>query len=506
MSLELTSSLLAAAVAVVLCVNLARKDSRRPPPGPAALPIVGNLFDLPVHEPWKVYQDWSARYGSDVIHMKVFGTDILVVNSAKAASDLFGHKSALYSDSRPRMPMIQEVIGLGWHFGFMPYGPGPYGDLWRQHRRIFAQHSSAFSTEQQLKWTKIFLVNLLTSPDDFMEHAQHFAAGSSLEVTFGLQVQPSGNPDPFIGAAKQVVQSMTEAGLFGTYMVDFLPFLKYIPFLPFKRQAKEWRTASDIAAHVPWDLMTKAAESGVSSPSVASELLASGDLDQTSSRQAIAAMFASGSAATVSALTSFILAMTLYPDVQRAAQEEIDSVVQGRLPGLSDEPKLPYVTAIIREVGRWNPVVPLAFPHSLSSDDIYNGYHLPAGSVVLPNSWAILHDPAVYPEPETFKPSRFLTQDGKLNPLVKDSEVWGYGRRACPGRKVAESELFLAFASVLTSFNIAPATSESGQILIPNGEYGSGMLRRKKLTFARYPKPFKCSIRPRSKEVVQLLQ
>jgi hypothetical protein len=44
-----------------------------------------------------------------------------------------------------------------------------------------------------------------------------------LEISFGLQVQPSGQPDPFIGAATQAVEAMTETGIFGTYLVDFLP-------------------------------------------------------------------------------------------------------------------------------------------------------------------------------------------------------------------------------------------------------------------------------------------
>lgn len=48
-------------------------------------------------------------------------------------------------------------------------------------------------------------------------------SGIVLETTFGLQVQPSGQPDPFIGAAKQAVEAMTAAGLFGSYLVDYLP-------------------------------------------------------------------------------------------------------------------------------------------------------------------------------------------------------------------------------------------------------------------------------------------
>ncbi|KAJ7512616.1 cytochrome P450 [Mycena galericulata] len=498
--LELASSL-AVICAAALCIRYIRRDSRPTPPGPRPLPLIGNLWDIPKHEPWLVYQNWSRRYGSDIIHMNVLGTDILVVNSAQAASALFGQKSAIYSD-RPRMPMLGELVGLGWHFAFMPHG-----DDWRTHRKIFTQESSTSAVqryqEQELKWTKILLKNFVQDPTNFMEHVQHMASGIVLETTFGLQVQPSGQPDPFISAAKQAVEAITETGLFGSYLVDFLPVLKcvpsWLPFATFRRQAKEWRKSSDIAAHVPFNILKHNIAVNNYVPSVGSKILTGGeDVDETAVRQTTAAMFASGSAATVSALSTFILAMRLYPDVQAKAQREIDQVVSGRLPNFSDEANLPYITAIIREIGRWNPVVPLAFPHMLSADDMYEGFHLKAGSVVFPNAWAILHDPVVYPEPHIFKPERFLTENGKLDPQAKDPEAtWGFGRRSCPGRKMATSSMYIAVATILATFNISAAFDSSGNPIEPSCEYGSGTLR--------YPKAFKCAIKPRSAEATVLI-
>lgn len=61
---------------------------------------------------------------------------------------------------------------------------------------------------------------------------------------------------------------------------------------------------------------------------------------------------------TVSALGTFILAMLLHPEVQRRAQEQLDTVVgSGRLPDLSDRPSLPFIDAILNECLRWQPVV-----------------------------------------------------------------------------------------------------------------------------------------------------
>ena len=62
----------------------------------------------------------------------------------------------------------------------------------------------------------------------------------------------------------------------------------------------------------------------------------------------------------VGALSTFYLAMSLFPDAQRQAQEEIDRVIGGsRLPTLADRGRLPYVTALLNEVYRWRPVVSL---------------------------------------------------------------------------------------------------------------------------------------------------
>ncbi len=67
-----------------------------------------------------------------------------------------------------------------------------------------------------------------------------------------------------------------------------------------------------------------------------------------------------GSDTTVAAVGGFILAMLMNPDVQAKAYSELEKVLgPGDLPRFSDEPSLPYITAIVREVLRHNPVTPL---------------------------------------------------------------------------------------------------------------------------------------------------
>jgi hypothetical protein len=85
----------------------------------------------------------------------------------------------------------------------------------------------------------------------------------------------------------------------------------------------------------------------------------------------------------------FILAMAMYPEVQKKAQSQLDRVlVDGRLPELSDRPSLPWVDAIIKETLRWSSMTPVSLAHSTSSHDmLQDKYFIPEGTIVMANVW-----------------------------------------------------------------------------------------------------------------------
>ena len=96
-----------------------------------------------------------------------------------------------------------------------------------------------------------------------------------------------------------------------------------------------------------------------------------------------------------STIQTFFLAMAANPHVLAKAQAELDAVLgplagagdQARLPTFTDRARLPYVNAIVLEVLRWNPAVPLGLAHQLTRDDVYRGWHVPKGTVVWANIW-----------------------------------------------------------------------------------------------------------------------
>jgi cytochrome P450 len=95
-----------------------------------------------------------------------------------------------------------------------------------------------------------------------------------------------------------------------------------------------------------------------------------------------------GTDTSVTSVKNFFTVLLLFPDIQAKAQAEVDTIVHtGRLPELSDKPKLPYLHAILKELFRWQPIVPTGFPHLTTEDDEYRGYFIPKGSIVMGNTW-----------------------------------------------------------------------------------------------------------------------
>ncbi|KAJ6570091.1 cytochrome P450 [Mycena vulgaris] len=474
------------------------------PPGPRKLPLVGNLFSMPSHSEWETYWKWSQESNSDIIHLNAAGTSIVVISSVEAAKDLLDKRSVIYSD-RPRSTMLNELVGADFMFAFQKYG-----DTWRTHRRLFHQDFQPIAAKlfrpQELQAAHQLIRRILDTPDDFAQHFLHVMGAIIMSIAYGLDVKPS--DDPYLNAAHAAIRAISAAGIHGRFLVDNLPALKYIPnWFPgaeFKRKAAEWNGMVKKMMDIPFTDAKRAWVEGVARPSFTTNRLRAlyeneGEAVQEQDIKEVAGtLYAGGTDSTSATLLGFVRAMLENPDAQRKAQKEIDSVVSpGQLPDFTDEAALPYVTAVLKEILRWWTIAPIGVPHFIAVEDIYRGYRIPAGSVVIANSWAMLHDETVYPDPHLFKPERFLI-DGQLNPAIRDPEAaFGFGRRACPGRHMARDTLWIMVASMLAVFDIAKAVDQDGQPIEPPPGHISELVVT--------PLPFKCSITPRSKEATELI-
>ena len=177
-----------------------------------------------------------------------------------------------------------------------------------------------------------------------------------------------------------------------------------------------------------------------------------------------------GAETTSTTMAWWMLAMIAYPETQFRAHAELDAVVgRGRVPTFSDYPHLPYIRAMVKEVLRWRPATPLAAPHRSIEDDWYEEVFIPKGTICIPNVWHMNHDPAIYGNSAAnFDPARYLDEAGgdiMSSPSDAKEEghvTYGFGRRVCVGRYMANNSLFIQIAMLLWATNIKRKTDASG--------------------------------------------
>ncbi|XP_053603696.1 probable cytochrome P450 304a1 [Plodia interpunctella] len=167
-------------------------------------------------------------------------------------------------------------------------------------------------------------------------------------------------------------------------------------------------------------------------------------------------MFPAASTA-ASVLTLLLERLVIQPELQDGMQEEVDRVVgSGRLPNLDDRQNMPYTEACIRESMRFDTQIPFGVPHRATRDTVFNGYHIPKDTMVAVNYVMLNNDKAIWGDPETFRPERFIG-GGKLD-LSKDRSLpFGAGHRLCAGETFTRNTMFCTVAALMQRFRVERA-------------------------------------------------
>ncbi|XP_061190691.1 steroid 17-alpha-hydroxylase/17,20 lyase-like [Saccostrea echinata] len=171
-------------------------------------------------------------------------------------------------------------------------------------------------------------------------------------------------------------------------------------------------------------------------------------------------------------LLSLIQILAKRPDLQKSIQIEIDNViVVARKPDLQDRQQCHLVEAVILETLRYIPVVPITFHNTLGDTEV-NGVFVEEYTTVVCNFWTALHNEKEWKDPFTFKPERFLQEDGSLlpstDPARKRMVAFGLGKRSCIGEVFAKSRMFLFVATLLQSFSILEPEDKTLPDLLPD--------------------------------------
>ncbi|PBK94452.1 cytochrome P450 [Armillaria gallica] len=478
------------------------------PPGPKGLPVIGNLFDMPTEREWLTFAKWGEKYAS----ITILGRRMVVLNSAQMAISILDKKSSIYSD-RPVVGMGGELVGWKNLLPLMPYGA-----RFRNHRRLARQLFGTNVTMNQFLpmlelETRRSLKRILTRPEELSEHIRKAAGAIILQISHGYTTQEDN--DPFIELAERTMHQSSLATAPGGFLANYIPILTRLPdWFPgagFKQTAREYASTLNDFVEKPYNYVKQEMAAGTARHSLTSSQL-EGEVTvekEYNVKWLASALYAGGADTTVASIYAFFKAMLLYPDIQAKAQAEIDTVIgSDRLPRFDDRKHLPYVNALALEVIRWHTVAPTALPHCSTEDDVQSGYFIPKGSLVYPNIWKMLHDPAVYDQPFEFKPERFIRTEAKEPELDPYKLTFGFGRRlvhmicidADPGRVLADASIFISCAMTLSVFNISKY-SENGVVFEPDTGHTAGIVRQE----ISHPTSFKCAIKARSDKALGII-
>ncbi|KNG81214.1 putative cytochrome P450 [Aspergillus nomiae NRRL 13137] len=472
------------------------------PPGPPPKPIIGNLKDLPPNgeRDWEHWLKHKQLYGP-ISSITVLGQTFVILNDAKLAVELFEKRSKWHSD-RPQMFFATEMAGIGGILGMIRYSDRSRAIQKAMSKEIGSKVAvSRFHGLQEAE-TRRFLLRVLEAPDDLRDHIRKEAGAVVLKLAYGYTVEPH-KADPLVELADVSMCYFSSVCRYGAWLVDVIPSLRYLPsWFPgteFKRVGQKSKEAFDNFGGKPYNFVKQQMSQGTHHPSYLSSILESEDIEPGSEKEYVtkwsaASIYAGGADTTVSTMACFFLAMALYPEAQRKGQEEIDRVIGNRLPTFADRDNLPYIDAMVKEVLRWHPVVPTNLAHVSTHDDMCQGYFIPKGSIILANLWGFTHDPDVFHDPREFKPERYLGDNPEPDP---HRLAFGFGRRICPGRVMADAAIYLNIAQCLAAFNIGKKVVD-GKEVEPRVEFQAALIS--------HPEPYDVSIKPRSSMHEELIR
>lgn len=397
--------------------------------------------------------------------MPMGSQDWIVITSDTIAQELFNKRGTIYS-TRPHSEVIDEMA-KGTRVII-----AKYGEKLRQFRRIMNNYLSIKKIEEYNDVMNNQLLKMLLgiaeqdgNKDDFWWLIKRYAINVVLFIAFSLEIERYDDP---------LIQDIVNEGLVFNQML--VPFNRMSDFIPLyktffgsgsamKAASTHWIEQRRVYGGL-FERLQKNMANGTAKECFGTQMIkerAKENLTDVEISQLSASLISAGNETTSATLLWTVALLIRHPHVLKNAQEEVDKVVgRDALPDWSNEPDMPYIRALVKEVHRFRPVTPLGVPHATTTEDVYEGYTIPAGSTVILNVWGISQDPKRYKDPKEFNPDRFLGYKlsaseyaNAADATQRDHFDYGGGRRICAGIHLAEKSLFKAIACLVWCFDLS---------------------------------------------------
>uniref|UniRef100_A0A0D9VZA5 Cytochrome P450 n=1 Tax=Leersia perrieri TaxID=77586 RepID=A0A0D9VZA5_9ORYZ len=425
---------------LIHCLLFCRRGSsngKRLPPSPPSIPFFGHLhlIDKPLHA---ALSRLAARHGP-VFSLRLGSRDAVVVSSPELATECFTDNDACFAN-RPKFPSQMPVNFNGTSLGNANYGPH-----WRSLRRLATVHllssrrvsgamSGVVAGEVHAMARRLYRAGGVARVQ-LKRRLFELSIGVLMEAIGGTGMtrpdEADDDTDMSVEAQeyKRVIDELNPL-LGAANMWDYLPVLRWFDVFGVRRKilAAVDRRNAFVRRLIDAERRRMDGEDGDGHGESKSLISVDyvnhnrmGDVSSTEQSR----------------------------DAQESSSRNRHIRRKFRLITAEDVSQLSYLQCIISETLRLYPVLPLLLPHESSMDCNVNGYHISSGTMLLVNVVAIHRDPAIWDEPEKFRPERF--EDGKCEGLLV--MPFGMGRRKCPGEMLALRTVGLVLGTLIQCFD-----------------------------------------------------
>ncbi|GJN06522.1 hypothetical protein PR202_ga24255 [Eleusine coracana subsp. coracana] len=485
-----------------------RKRKRKPclPPSPAGLPLLGHL-PLLGSLPHRKLQAMAEVHGP-VMLLRLGRVPTVVASSSAAAQEAMKTRDLAFASRAPSAMATRLLYGRDMVFA-------PYGEFWRQARRVSVVHLLSPRRVQSLSFRRareheaaalLRRIHIHVNSSSGVVNLSHllisYARGVISRAVFGnhdYELDLDGEEDGGGGKKLRKVFEDFEA-LLGTGTVgEFVPWLAWVDTVTglHARATRTFRALDSLLDRVLADhLAAKRRRDGrltmvgdeddddehrqdfvdVLLDVKEAEEKAGGEVqfDTTAIKAIILDMFAASIDTTHTTLEWAMAELINHPHQMRKLQTEIRAAVAAAGEVVTEEhlEKLPYLQCVIKETLRLHAPVPLLVPRQTLEDTELLGYHVPARTRVVINAWAIGRDRATWGhDADEFVPERFEEDDDVLNIVGGQQDdfrfvPFGAGRRGCPGAGFAVPSIELVLATLLYHFDweLPPPAANTGGV------------------------------------------
>ncbi|XP_024967928.1 cytochrome P450 71D10-like [Cynara cardunculus var. scolymus] len=464
------------------------------PPGPRKLPLIGNILDVAGPHPHRILRDLAQKHGP-LMHLQLGENSTIIASSAETAKEVMKTHDINFAN-RPFLLAADIITYKSTNIMF-----SPYGDYWRQLRRICNSELLSGKHVQSLRPIREEEVSgLITaiceqsgSPFNLSEHIYALTYGITTRSVFGKKLK---HQEALISLIDEAI------GLSGGFsLTDLYPSSKVIAFLSGLRpklekihqkfdkmldniieEHKAREVGNGDANHLLFDALLKVQEHGNLEVPLTMDNIKAIILD----------VLSAGSDTSSTVIEWAMSELLKNPRIMERVQTEVRQVFSTKT--TVDETgieSLDFLKAVIKETLRLHPPAPLMLPMENKERCEINGYEIPMKTKVVVNAWAIGRDPKYWEDPERFHPDRFLDSLIDYRGLNFEYIPFGAGRRICPGISFGLANLELPLASLLYHFDwkLADSTMKTEDLDMTEA-FGATVKRKNGLNLiatVRYP-------------------